>query len=132
MFSGNTFARFDGDALQSILLSEANEDGLFTGRSVMLSPTNLAPPRPGTYTIGDVFEGDAPFTAFYSDFRTLGGPGFFAQSGTLTLDGITESMVTGSFVFEGRGRPTDPDSLSANYDVRGTFEALVTRPPGDG
>ncbi len=131
-FSGNAFARFGGDRLESITLYEAGAEGLFTGQSVALSPRMPFPPEPETYVIGGLFEGDTPFTALYSDLRTLGGRGFFAEAGTLTLDAVTEEEVHGHFAFEGTGRSSDPDSFSARYAVRGTFEALVTRPPGDG
>ncbi len=131
-FSGNALTRFAGDTLQTITLAEVDEGDegeLDLRRSVMLSASTLFPSSPGVYDIGDAVSGDAPFTALYSDFTRLGAPFFFAESGTLTLEAVTETTVAGRFAFEGTGRSSNPDSISARYAARGTFEAVVVRPP---
>ncbi|MEM1042423.1 MAG: hypothetical protein AAGI91_07310 [Bacteroidota bacterium] len=131
-FSGLALASFNESAtFRGITLAEtgANETDIL--RSMLFSLTAPFTLAPGTYGIGDVSGDSASFAVLYSDFRTFPNVGFFAQSGTLTLETITEETMAGRFAFEGVGRSPDLGSLSVDYTARGTFEAPVTRPPED-
>lgn len=123
-FSGNAFAQFDGDTLQTISLFEADDRGHLGTRSVMFSPRVSTPLLPGTYVVEGSFDSEAPFVGFYTDFSG----GSFMESGELTIESIADEEVTGRFTMEGTGRPFSTEGPTF-YTVFGSFEALVTEPP---
>lgn len=123
-FSGNAFARFDGDTLQSVSLFEATDEGQIGTYSVIFAPRESASLSPGTYRVGGFSEPEAPFTGFY--VGSGGTPSI--ESGELTIVSITDREVAGRFTMEGSGRPLTTEGPTF-YTIAGSFDALVTVPP---
>lgn len=128
-FSGNAFARFDGDLLVSMTFGETDEAGRLGSRAVFLFPAERRALRPGVYTVGGLFDSTAAFTAHFTNLTSLDR--LSTDAGELTVESVDETEVRGRFQFEATTRPFEPDGQT-RYSVRGSFEALVTRDPNGG
>lgn len=124
-FSGNAFASFNRDTLQTISLFEADDQGQLGTHSVIFSPREPIPLLPGGYTVGGILDSEASYIGFYTIFD---GPTSSIESGELTIESVADQEVAGRFTMEATGRLLTSEGPT-RYTIRGTFEALITRPP---
>lgn len=123
-FGGDALAMVDGNALRSIGLFDVVAPTAMR-RSVLLSTVESLPVETGSFEIGG-WQSEAAFSASYNDYRTFTGA--YADSGAVTISGVTGERINGSFWFVGTGRPFTEEG-PRRYRVEGTFEAVVSQGP---
>jgi len=133
---GGAPAAFDGIAISATAPASGGRpphwvlavaDGFSVGdmRIVSFSWDGTAP-GPGTYPIQEG-PGEGTLSGFYSDTREASSALALGQSGTLTVERVTETGVFGRFAFEAR----DFEAPDRRYAIEGRFSARIGQAPPD-